>query len=113
MENAVKSYLKETLEEVAGALETGHLGKRGRIGITTLGSEHGEGEILRGAELASRRNRHIDVVVIDNNVNTELEVVRVRSEDEAHATMDSMLSEGTLDGAVTMHYNFPIGVCLQ
>lgn len=110
MENAVKSYLKETLAEVADALETGHLGKKVRIGITTLGNEHGEGELVRGAELASRRNSHIEVVVIGNNVSTELEVVRVRSEEEAHETMDKMLEEGTLDGAVTMHYNFPIGV---
>ena len=100
---------KAILEEVSSALETGHLGKKVRIGITTLGSEHGEGEIVRGAELASRRNSHIEVVVIGNNVNTELEVVRVRSEEEAHDTMDSMLKEGTLDGAVTMHYNFSGG----
>ena len=110
MENAVKSYLKEILKEIASALKTGHFGKKIRIGITTLGSEHSESEIVRGAELANKKNSNINVIVIGNNVNTELEVVRIRSEEEAHKVMDSMLEEGVLDGAVTMHYNFPVGV---
>ena len=80
MENKVKSYVKETLEEVALALETGSFGKRTRVGVTTLGSEHGEMEIIRGAELASKRNRHIEVVVIGHNVATDLELVKVASE---------------------------------
>lgn len=110
MENKVKSYVKETLEEIALALETGSFGKRTRVGVTTLGSEHSEMEIIRGAELASKRNRHIEVVVIGHNVATDLELIKVASEDEAHEVMDRMLGNGTLDAAVTMHYNFPIGV---
>lgn len=110
MEDKVKSYVKETLEEIALALETGSFSKRTRVGVTTLGSEHGEMEIIRGAELASKRNRHIEVVVIGHNVATDLELIKVASEDEAHEVMDRMLLNGTLDAAVTMHYNFPIGV---
>jgi len=110
LEDKIKSYIKETLEEVAQAIETGTYGKKTRVGVTTLGSEHGEMEIIRGAELASHRNRHIDVVVIGHNVTTELELIKVNSEEEAHEVMNRMLAEGRLDAAVTMHYNFPIGV---
>lgn len=110
MEDKVKGYIKETLEEIAEALETGSFGKRIRVGITTLGSEHGEMEVVRGAELASKRNSFLEVVVIGHNVATELELIKVSGEEEAHKVMDAMLAEGTLDGAVTMHYNFPIGV---
>lgn len=110
MEDKVISYVKETLVEIAEAIETGSFGKRTRVGITTLGSEHGEMEVIRGAELASKRNRHIDVVVIGHNVATELELIKVGSEEEAHEVMDRMLAEGNLDAAVTMHYSFPIGV---
>lgn len=110
MEQLVKSYLKETLEEVAAALETGSFGQRKRIGVTTLGSELGESEIVRGAELASKRNSHVEVVVIGNNITTDLEVVRAENEEQAHQIMDQMLESGELDGCVTMHYNFPIGV---
>ena len=110
MEEKIKSYIKETLEEVAQAIETGSFGKKTRVGITTLGSEHGEMEIVRGAELASYRNRHIEVVVIGHNVTTELELIKVNSEEEAHEVMNRMLADGSLDASVTMHYNFPIGV---
>lgn len=110
MEDKVKGYVRETLLEIAGALETGSFGRKTRVGVTTLGSEHGEMEVVRGAELASKRNSHIDVVVIGHNVATELELIKVGSEEEAHEVMDHMLREGTLDAAVTMHYSFPIGV---
>lgn len=110
MEDKVKGYVKETLEEIAYALETGTFGKKTRVGVTTLGSEHGEMEVVRGAELASKRNRHIEVVVIGHNVATDLELIKVTNEDEAHEVMDRMLAEGKLDAAVTMHYSFPIGV---
>lgn len=110
MEDKVKSYVKETLEEIAQAIETGTFGKKTRVGVTTLGSEHGEMEVIRGAELASKRNRHIEVVVIGHNVATDLELIKVNSEEEAHEVMDRMLADGSLDASVTMHYNFPIGV---
>lgn len=110
MKNTIKLYLKEALKEASSAIKKGHLDKKIRIGITTLGSEHGENEIVNGAELISRRNNKIEVIVIGNNVNTELKVVHVSSEEEAHKIMDSMLKDGILDGAVTMHYNFPIGI---
>ena len=73
--------------------------QRTRVGITLLGSEHGEGEIRKGAKKAQTDNPSIDVVLLE-----------AKTEKEAHDQMDAMLATGTLDAAVTMHYNFPIGV---
>lgn len=110
MEKIVKAAIRETFEDIAVALETGRFGRKTRVGITVIGSEHGPKELVRGAELAQKSNPDIEVVVIGNSVKTSLELVEVRDEDEAHKVMDEMLAAGTLQAAVTMHYSFPIGV---
>lgn len=107
---AIRSTIGEIFAELADALETGTFGKKVKIGLTILGSEHGPQELVRGAELAQSQNPDLEVVLIGSGVNTELKLVEAREEKEAHALMDEMLSQGALDGAVTMHYNFPIGV---
>lgn len=110
MENMVKQTLKETFEEIAVALETGSFGKKTRVGLTILGSEHGPEELLRGAELAQSQNADLEVVVIGNGITTNLELVEATDDEDAHKKMDEMLLNGSLDSAVTMHYSFPIGV---
>ena len=81
-----------------------------RVGLTLMGSEHGEAEMLKGAEMAQASNPGLQVVVIGPKQDTSLKQVECTAEKDAHAKMDSMLSSGQLDAAVTMHYNFPIGV---
>lgn len=106
----IRKTIGDIFEEMAHGLETGSFGKKIRVGITILGSELGVEEVLRGAELAQKQNPDLQVVVIGSGVETSLEVIQAQDEDAAHALMDQMLSEGSLDSAVTMHYNFPIGV---
>ena len=108
--NPISEAISEVFEEMAVALETGRFGQRTRVGLTILGSEHGPEELVRGAELAQKQNPDIEVVVIGNGVETKLETVAAMDEKEAHAVMDEMLLNHSLDAAVTMHYNFPIGV---
>ncbi len=108
--NPIRSAIAEVFEEMAQAIETGTIGQRIRIGLTILGSEHGPEELVRGAELAQKEYPNIQVVVIGSGVQTNLETVATLDENEAHRTMDEMLLNHTLDAAVTMHYNFPIGV---
>lgn len=107
-------YVKETIaqvfDEIASGLETGSFGRRMRVGVTTLGSEHGPEEILRGAELAQASDPGIEVVVIGAKCETKLTMIAVDSDKAAHEKMDAMLLSGELDAAVTMHYSFPIGV---
>lgn len=110
MGHKIRQTIAEVFEEMAEALETGSFGKKTRVGLTILGSEHGPEELVRGAELAQKTNSDIQVVVIGGGVETNLEMVAATSEKDAHAKMDAMLLAGDLDAAVTMHYSFPIGV---
>lgn len=106
----LRNTISQVFEELADALETGSFGQKVKIGLTLLGSEHGPQELVKGAELAQKQNPRLEVVLIGTGVTTELELIEAQDEKEAHALMDEMLSQGTLDGAVTMHYSFPIGV---
>ncbi len=110
MGHKIRQTIAEVFEEMAEALETGSFGKKTRVGLTILGSEHGPEELIRGAELAQKSNSDIQVVVIGYGAETDLEMVAASDEKEAHAKMDEMLLTGDLDAAVTMHYSFPIGV---
>lgn len=110
MGHMIRQTIAEVFEEIAEALETGSFGKKTRVGLTILGSEHGPEELVRGAELAQNTNSDIQVVVIGGGAETDLEMVVATDEKEAHAKMDEMLLAGDLDAAVTMHYSFPIGV---
>ena len=110
MGHKIRQTIAEVFEEMAEALETGSFGKKTRVGLTILGSEHGPEELIRGAELAQKSNSDIQVVIIGCGAETDLEMVAATDEKDAHAKMDAMLLAGDLDAAVTMHYSFPIGV---
>jgi hypothetical protein len=109
-ENQVKSMIGEVFDEIADAIMTGEFGKKVKIGLTTLGSEHGTQELVKGAEAAAKKYGDFEVVLIGPRVDTALKVVEVNNEEDMHKRMDELLDSGELDAAVTMHYNFPIGV---
>ncbi len=60
--------------------------------------------------MAAKKYSDFEIVLIGPKVDTTLRIVEVNNEEEMHKTMDAMLEKGELDSAVTMHYNFPIGV---
>ncbi len=106
---AVKKILGNAFLEIASAIETGQFGSRTKVGLTTLGSEHGTDNLVKGAELAAR-DGSFDIVLIGPKVETELELVEVNSEEEMHKKMEELLDSAYIKACVTMHYNFPIGV---
>lgn len=103
-----KKIIGETLLEIANAIESGEFGKKIKIGLTTLGSEHGVDNLVDGAHLA--KSNLFDIVLIGPKGDTDLEVVEVNCEKEMHTKMEELLDSGYIDACVTMHYNFPIGV---
>ena len=109
MEDQIKNLIADVFDEVANGLQGGGFGKKVRVGLTLSGSEHGEAELLRGAELAQAADPSMEVVVIGPKMETELTLVEADA-DNAHEIMDKMLAGGELDGVTTLHYNFPIGV---
>lgn len=109
-ENNIKKMIGNTFMDIANAIETGSFGQKVKIGITTLGSEHGTENLVKGAELAAREAGDFDIVLIGPKVETNLEIVEVNSEDDMHSKMEELLDSNYIQACVTMHYNFPIGV---
>lgn len=103
-----KKIIAETFLDIANAIESGEFGKKVRVGLTTLGSEHGVENLVKGAHLA--KSNLFDIVLIGPKVDTDLEIVEVNDEGEMHKKMEELLDSGYIDACVTMHYNFPIGV---
>ncbi|MBN2797444.1 MAG: glycine reductase [Clostridia bacterium] len=109
-ENNIKKIIGNTFMDIANAIETGSFGQKVKIGITTLGSEHGTENLVKGAELAARDAGDFEIVLIGPKVETALEIAEVSSEEEMHEKMEALLDSGYIQACVTMHYNFPIGV---
>ncbi|MFY9372010.1 MAG: glycine/sarcosine/betaine reductase complex component C subunit alpha [bacterium] len=107
----LKRMLAEGFLEAARLLETGEGGDRIRIGLTTLGSEHGIAEVVRGGELAQKANPRLEVILIGPPVESDLPQVHTDAcAADAHRKMEELLDAGEIAAAVTMHYNFPVGV---
>ena len=109
MEN-VKVLLGEVFNEIADGISTGSFAPKVKVGLTILGSELGSQELIKGAEMAIKKYNDFEVVLIGQKSDTPLKTVYVDSEEEMHKKMDELLDSGEIDAAVTMHYNFPIGV---
>ncbi len=98
--------------QIADGLETGSFAEKIKVGLTTLGSELGAEELIRGAEIAGAKNPALEVVLIGPTAvkGSNLRAVPVKDEDGMHSRMEELLDSGEIHCCVTMHYNFPIGV---
>ncbi len=105
-------HLEQTIAkaflQMAEGLETGSFAPRPRIALTGMGSEHGEENAMAAALMAAKRG--VDVYYIGTLEAEGVTTVRVANEDEGHKRMEAMVESGEVDGAVTMHFPFPIGV---
>lgn len=99
--------ISDALLELAEAMETGNFGKKIRVGLTTLGSEHGSENLIEGARLA---NSGIFEIVLIGKGDDDFKSYEVDTEDEMYSKMEELLDAKEIDACVTMHYNFPIGV---
>jgi len=104
----IEKVIANTFLEMAQGLETGSFGRRPKIALTGMGSEHGEANSIAAAKMAA--DRGVDVYYIGTLEAPGVTTVHVANEDEGHKKMDEMLANHEVDGAVTMHYPFPIGV---
>ncbi|KRQ88029.1 Glycine/sarcosine/betaine reductase complex component C subunit alpha [Caloramator mitchellensis] len=106
----IKGLIGEVFNEIADAIKSGTFGKKVRVGLTTFGSEHGVEELVKAAEIATRKYSDFEVVLIGPKVETNLKVYEVANDEEGHKLMEELLDKGEINGCVTQHYNFPIGV---
>jgi hypothetical protein len=100
--------VSRTLLELADALETGSYGRKPRVAVTGLGSEHGEANVLDAAVKASRGG--INAYYVGTLKADGVTAVYAENEEEGRQKMEELLDSKTVDAAVTMHYPFPIGV---
>jgi len=107
MSKSVEKMIADTFMDIASAIETGSFGQA-KIVLTGLGSEHGEDNMIQGAAMAAARG--VDVIYAGSKTHDGVKTVSADCEKDAHDIMESLLSSGEADGAVTMHYLFPIGV---
>ena len=107
MSNLEKTIARAFLEMAEG-LESGSFGVRPKIALTGMGSEHGEENAMAAAKMAAARG--VDVYYIGTLEAEGVTTVKVNDEDEGHKKMEQMVESGEVDGAVTMHFPFPIGV---
>lgn len=100
----------EVFNEAAQVLRTGESLKKVKVGLTTLGSEIPILELAQGAYDAIANDRSLEVVLIGPKIDTHLELHEANDEDNVRNILRDLLDKQVIDGAVTMHYPFPIGV---
>ena len=105
--------LAAVFNDMSEGVTSGNFGRKKRIGLTLVGSEHGSSELVRAAVLAERQYSDIEAVLIGDAGQEGVEDFdRYPASDlhECHAVMEQLLDSGEIDGCVTLHYSFPLGV---
>lgn len=102
--------IAEVFNEIADGIKSGSFGRKVKVGLTILGSEHGIEEMVKAAELARNKYDDFEVVLIGPKTSSTLETVEAATAEEGHKLMVQLLESGKIDGCVTQHFDFPIGV---
>lgn len=110
MSDNIKNIIGEVFNEIAEGLENGSFSKKVKIGLTILGSEHGMEELIKAADMATTKYKDFEVVLIGPKIDTNLKIYEANDECKMHVIMEKLLDSGEIQGCVTAHYNFPIGV---
>ncbi len=108
MADRLDKMIGETFLAMADGLRTGSFGKRPRIALTGLGSELGEDNVFQAAIAAA--DEGIDICYIGTRKDQRITTIEAADDEECHEKMEELLEKKVVDGAVTMHYPFPIGV---
>ena len=112
MSDQVKQTVKKVFEDLATSLETGRMESRIKIGLTIDGSELGT-EVMKQAAYAIKQKNLFDLVLIGKDVDWVTDFDHYSTTDcqkDSAELMEELLDSGELQGCVTLHYNFPIGV---
>jgi hypothetical protein len=110
MNNKQRQIASQIFSDIARELRSGQRNTQITIGLTTVGSEIEIMELVAGAQEAQNRVPGLKVVVIGDVDNLPLPSVKAKTDEEVARILDEMLGSGEIQGAVAMHYPFPIGV---
>jgi len=109
---AVKALIGEILGEIIEEAEEGG-GRRTKVGLMAYGSELGTEELCRGARLAMQDDPTVRVFCIGPRLAGFEDLNWIETEPDEHAVsaaMEKALNDGVIEGAVALHYPFPVGV---
>lgn len=112
MSDQVKQTVKKVIENLATSLEPGRMEARIKIGLTIDGSELGM-EVMKQAAYAMKQENRFDLVLIGSDVDWATDFIHYSTTDcqkESAELMEELLDNNEIQGCVTLHYNFPIGV---
>ena len=112
MSDQVKEAVKKVFEDLASSLETGRMESRLKIGLTIDGSELGM-DVMKQAAYSSKQKNLFDIVLIGSDVEWAKgfeHYSTTECQKESSEVMEELLDSGEIQGCVTLHYNFPIGV---
>ena len=107
----LRKVIGEELAEIIKTARSG--GPVTRIGVMASGSELGSEELINGALEASKRYRDVQVVMIGPGKRADSGLEWIETEDDEVAMaqgMEKAIREGVVEGAVALHYPFPLGV---
>ena len=104
MANGIERMIADTFMEMAQGLETGSFGKRPKVALTGMGSEHGEENSMAAAIEAAKDG--IDVYYIGTLEAEGVTTVKVANDEEGHDKMEEMLKNlnGPWSNAACMGY---------
>lgn len=118
MDTAKRQIIAEALADIVEKARNG--GPVVKVGLMASGSELGQEEILRGGMLAQEENPSLKVVAIGPRpaagtdaaaFGDNLEWIETPdTEADIAAAVEKAVQQGTVAGAVAMHFPFPIGV---
>ncbi|GHS96486.1 glycine/betaine reductase C [Synergistales bacterium] len=107
----IKKLVGESLAEIISAAKTG--GPKVRVGLMAAGSELGAEELAHGARLAAQSGGSVHPVMIGPRVTgyEDLEwLCESACEADIGASLEAAIKDGSIAGAVALHYPFPLGV---
>lgn len=102
-----KQIIAQSFKQIADDILTGNYSPKVRIALTTIGSEHGEE--LWEKVIAQAETKDYELVLIGKALG-KYEHYSAETLEEAHKIMNKLFTDNKIDGAVTLHYDFPIGV---
>ena len=89
MADKIEKIIADTFLQMAEGLETGSFGKKPRIALTGMGSEHGEENAMEAAKMAAKDG--IDVYYIGTLEADGITTVKVADDEEGHKKMEAVV----------------------
>ena len=88
MASSIEKVIASTFMEMAQGLESGQYGRRPKIALTGMGSEHGEENSMQAAVMAAKQG--VDVYYIGTLEAEGVTTIKVTDDEEGHKKMEDI-----------------------